>query len=778
MNQENGLPAENLTFGPFVDYLEKLNDEGNTLKQHYLQQVVSQFMELTKDTSCGRTSKNPAVAALFELTDQTLSLNFDGANTAFDVYTTPASAGLLFIRQDLPGILRAKDERDPFIRCLVRYLKNEKELRSALCYRAIWNYFAEIPCLLLPEIIMPYKSQSSGQQNYFKLNADLNFLAIESGVSPVACQQIIEEIDATTISTDEVHQRLKDELPLSLFDFTGFGRISVQDVTVPHITKLLARRVVSASAYKEEFAYLSDIREALQVVAGNSRLHFGLLPMFQLNGKYIFSEQLNIKTGTCNFSLSNKKNLFDYLINEFRLKPHRVYLKEITNDLTHQFEYLDRHKQNGIRSFALLPVFFHDQLVGVLEVYTDKAEDLSKTTLAKLETFFPVLSTIFKRSIDSLDQMVQEVIKTQFTSLQPSVQWRFNQAAWHYIQDTSAGSGPAEIEDIEFEKVYPLYGAVDIRNSTVNRNRAFREDAVHQLQMLNETLNKLKDQTSFGLLDEKLSDCKNWQERLDDETQIVQEGELNYFFEREVECFLRDLSHGKPEINHLIEIYFDAINESDGVAFEKRRMLEQSMGAVIKATNDLVDDIQEQAQQAYPCFFEKFRTDGVEYDIYIGQSIAPEQAFKHLFIQNLRLLQLTNMIAIARRIHILQPQLAMPIETTQLIFAYPNFIDIRFRRDERRFDVEGAYNIRYHIVKKRIDKVQIKNTNERLTAPGKIAIVYFNQKDADEYLVHIQYLQKGRLLTDEVESLELEQLQGVIGLKALRVTVRCEDFNN
>jgi len=193
---------------------------------------------------------------------------------------------------------------------------------------------------------------------------------------------------------------------------------------------------------------------------------------------------------------------------------------------------------------------------------------------------------------------------------------------------------------------------------------------------------------------------------------------------------------------------------------------------VINTINNLVDSIQEQAQIDFPCFFEKFRTDGVEYDIYIGQSIAPEQPFKHIFIQNLRLLQLANMIEIAKCVRDLQAQIPVAVDITQLIFVNPNFIDIRFRRDERRFDVEGAYNIMYHIVKKRIDKVLIKNSTERLTAVGKIAIVYFNQKEADEYLIHIRYLQSRQLLTDEIELLELEQLQGVVGLKALRVTIQ------
>ena len=85
--------------------------------------------------------------------------------------------------------------------------------------------------------------------------------------------------------------------------------------------------------------------------------------------------------------------------------------------------------------------------------------------------------------------------------------------------------------------------------------------------------------------------------------------------------------------------------------------------------------------------------------------------------------------------------------------------------------------IRYEIIKKRIDKAHVKDTNERLTIPGKIAIVYAQDKDSREYIKYIKYLQSKNML-GKLEHLELEDLQGVSGLKALRVEiVYQEDFN-
>lgn len=60
---------------------------------------------------------------------------------------------------------------------------------------------------------------------------------------------------------------------------------------------------------------------------------------------------------------------------------------------------------------------------------------------------------------------------------------------------------------------------------------------------------------------------------------------------------------------------------------------------------------------------------------------------------------------------------------------------------------------------------------ERLTQPGKIALVYFNRNEADEYKGYISYLQNEGLLDNDLEFLELEELQGVSGLRAIRVGV-------
>ena len=119
----------------------------------------------------------------------------------------------------------------------------------------------------------------------------------------------------------------------------------------------------------------------------------------------------------------------------------------------------------------------------------------------------------------------------------------------------------------------------------------------------------------------------------------------------------------------------------------------------------------------------------------------------------------------------LKNKLSHPLQVPSLILVHSNPLAIKFRMDEKRFDVDGAYNIRYEIIKKRIDKAHVKNTNERITQPGKIAIVYSQNKEAIEYLKYIKYLQSKKYLLNTVEKIDIEDLQGISGLKAIRVHV-------
>src|SRR5204862_1513213 len=171
-----------------------------------------------------------------------------------------------------------------------------------------------------------------------------------------------------------------------------------------------------------------------------------------------------------------------------------------------------------------------------------------------------------------------------------------------------------------------------------------------------------------------------------------------------------------------------------GMLYHHRKDYEHSISRINDALAHFIDKEQVAAQKVYPHYFERFMTDGLEFNIHIGQSISPRKKFDEIYLRNLKMWQLSMMAKASRQTHKLESQLSHALKTTQLILSHSQPLTITFRTAERKFDVDEAYNVRYEIVKKRIDKVRIKDTNERLTQPGKIANVYSQSKEAEEYL--------------------------------------------
>ena len=68
-------------------------------------------------------------------------------------------------------------------------------------------------------------------------------------------------------------------------------------------------------------------------------------------------------------------------------------------------------------------------------------------------------------------------------------------------------------------------------------------------------------------------------------------------------------------------------------------------------------------------------------------------------------------------------------------------------------------------------QIFLRGTGERLTQPGYLAIIYTQDKEYDEYRRYVEYLAGKGLLETEYETLELDDLQGVSGLRALRAKI-------
>jgi hypothetical protein len=379
-----------------------------------------------------------------------------------------------------------------------------------------------------------------------------------------------------------------------------------------------------------------------------------------------------------------------------------------------------------------------------------------------------------EKSQENLDHQVDRVIKDQFTAVQDAVEWRFTEEALRYLTRKNRGE-QVKIEPIVFQNVYPMYGAIDIRNSSVERNHAIQLDLLEQLNLAKDIIQLAKKENPFPLLDETLFRLQKYIHSVTNSLFADEEIAILQFLKVDLINLFKHLQSILPGLNKDINRYFSAIDSPVEMVYHHRKEYEESITTINNAVARFIDKEQEAAQKIFPHYFERFVTDGVDFNIYIGQSISPDKKFDFFYLKNLKIWQLSTLVKAARLTHSLEKELPLRLQTSQLILAHSHPISISFRTAERKFDVDGAYNIRYEIIKKRIDKVHVKDSNERLTQPGHIAIVYSQPQEAQEYLEYIEFLQNQGLLKGEVEKFDLEELQGVSGLKGLRVAINLEE---
>ena len=765
-------PVIELSFGPFLDYIRERMDDTKTIKKEIYQLVLQRFSkypELEKEVQLEDTAQYKDLLDLLYIVLSTVVEDEKNVMWGLSVPVSPA----IFYGSDPLYTLMGEAANQYVNPEILTDPKRFHEDKCAMLYSFLLDEFYDFNGNKKAEMIHQVLDKETSLLKYYRVNLDTRFVK-------VAAEKPLPEInfDILQLNMNEAGglETLMQLIPMDMFRFTGFSIITLTDVTTDYAVEKIKDILVNGHGKADEKSY-EPVVQSLKSIAGSNELQFGLLPLFRVNNKLV--EDIDAYCHSIIFSQGKQqgvmKTFFLPLVERFIANPKLIYFRDLDVLGPAQQQVGELLLAAKLKSYALLPVYYNNKLAGAFEVYTRQKGLLDEKVFTRLEPAMPLIAQLLQNSVDEFETRINDTIRDKFTSLQPSVQWKFNEAAWDHLYRSKQEGKPAEIQKIAFKQVYPLYGAVDIRNSTMERNKAVLLDLQYQFGQLQSVFGVMKEKSGFGLIEEFIFKCNKWQNVFQGIFTTNDEIRLNQFLNEEAHPFLHHFRKTNPAITSAVDTYFKSIEPGKGRAWQYRQQLEDSMQTINNAVNNYLDLMNAELQKAYPCYFEKFRTDGVEYDIYIGQSISPEKPFDIVYLKNLRLWQLTSMAAIAKISHSLVPRIKVPLETTQLIFIYSNPIDISFRNDERRFDVEGGYNIRYHIIKKRIDKVTLKNSRERLTQPGKIALIYFNQKDADEYISFINHLQEKKILKDDLEYLDLEELQGVSGLKALRVGVDTEN---
>ncbi|WP_313111351.1 hypothetical protein [Aequorivita sediminis] len=601
---------------------------------------------------------------------------------------------------------------------------------------------------------------ANGEVKNYRVTFNADFVEIYPNEGAV---EITQEVVDELLANAEDKNVWRKYFPEGSWTMEGFGIINLIDTTLDNAIDGFKTNMIRPN--NESYKFLvEDIRK----IFGIPDLQLGsyILDKNQLRPPY----DLNFKMLTIGANDSIKceeyacQNVYNRLFKEHKTviisNVQRYYELTGGNSLSKSLI------SQGLKSAVLMPIVIQGQMMFILELATYKANQLNAINMVKIETLMPFILSYSARTITEFKNEISAVIQQECTSIHPSVQWRFEEEANQYIQNRNRGEN-AVFKEIVFENVIPLYGQIDIVGSSNARNEAVQIDYKEQLSQTKRILIKRIQDNKLPFYEQLIYQIDNFLSELESNFHTSTEQEINNFYTSQIFPLFDHILTSNEEIEDITSFY-GFLDENLKSFYKARKNYDNTIDKINKELSCFIDKQQRKAQNMFPHYFEKFKTDGIEHNIYIGESIAQERPFHLTDLYNLRVWQLQVACEMEAMFYNAQKDFPLKLKVASLILAHDVPLNIRYRMDEKQFDVDGAYNVRYEIIKKRIDKAHIKNTNERLTQPHKLCVVYSSSAIEKEYLKYFEFLKAKNYITDSIEIVEIEELQGASGIKAIR----------
>lgn len=551
----------------------------------------------------------------------------------------------------------------------------------------------------------------------------------------------------------------------------GFGLVVLYNATMENAISNLKSNLIANNP--KDPNYNENLVKSFHAIFKTPDLQLGFMP-YQEGNQTLGNAK--IKTLVNSFLLDNhsEKHCKDILCNSVFKKifeSKNYFVVSNVQDLINSKDYTlmaQKLLDNNIQSYILAPVVKNDKVLGLIEIASNTAYALNTINALKIDLIMPFVVDTIDRYLAENENEIDALIQKEFTTIHQSVYWKFKESAQTILFENEKGVVNS-VPDIVFQDVYPLYGQIDVIGSSNARNLNTQLDLMEQISFLIDIFETCQDKNLL-VFEQRKFELEELLTLTKENIQSDTEFKIQSFIESEIHPVLKQLKVTQ-EGRKKTEEYLKIIDNKTNLFYKNRKKFDNSLTFLNEKFSALLDEKQNEAQAIFPHYYERFKTDGVEHNLYIGKSIAPSHGFDLMYLKNLRLWQLQVMCEKVLLHKKLKSSLEYPLEVSSLILAFNAPLNIRFRMDEKRFDVDGSYNARYEVIKKRIDKAKIKNSEERITQSGKITIVISNKIEENEYEKFIKYLEHKKIIKQDFEIFEIEDLQGVIGLKGIRIEV-------
>lgn len=420
-------------------------------------------------------------------------------------------------------------------------------------------------------------------------------------------------------------------------------------------------------------------------------------------------------------------------------------------------------RKMGVRSMLLIPLVVKtitregcgQRILGVMGLLCDRPNHFNGLDSQHAQELIPAF-------IAAMRQAIQQRF-THIHNIHPAVEWRF-------IQEAERRSWGLPQETIVFAEVYPLFGISDIRGSSDERNRAIQTDLLEQFRLGLAIVDVVCETQNTHLGEQLRLDLLDYIQHLKEKVTVDMEVRAAEYLNEKLEVYFDYFMQCGPKVQAAVEAYRTACANEHNCVYGDRTRYDQMLNLISTKLQETWASWQERMQQILPHYCDIECTDGMDHMIYVGKSI--DSKFSPFHLHSLRYEQLRAICDCARTVFRLKAESQINMELAHLVLVQNTTIDIFHNENtEKMFDVKGTRDIRYELVKKRIEKAVDRDAQERITQSGMLTVVYSTEDEWQEYQQYLRYLSREGWVESKIQTGMVEALQGVSGLKFARVRI-------
>lgn len=613
----------------------------------------------------------------------------------------------------------------------------------------------------------------TGITKYFKSAYNADFLSMRCiGERPKISPEMQTQLEKDYFNID----LWKSIFPPNSWECRGFGIISFTDVSSEEALSRIKNNLIGTKSADRRDEFEREMNDNLSSLLEVPNVKSCFTLYDSVKKGFVNSPNSSNSYVMKNLDFSPNEDTFcDYAKGLIFEENKSFVMSNLDTRSEETFDvpvYASLRKQ-GAKSFIITPIYDGDILLGILEFISKTPGVFTSKHLFKIDKMLTLSTIAIKKYADELATEKSVIIQNEFTSIHSSVAWKFMEEAENYI-DAQAKGEEYNFDNILFHNLTALYGQMDISGSSRARNKGIAADLKSQMTQVRKIIKSICMKVDMPLLQSIQYQITIIYEKLSSDLAAGMEQEVVEFLRSTINPLFEQMRHRDTELEELIADYFTHVEDGMDIIYDKRKDYDNSVKLINMHLSSRLDQAQLEAQKIFPHYFERYKTDGVDHNIFIGQEISPNIPYHKLYLENLRLWQLKTIFELEIEHFEKKKSLPLPLDVASLVMVYSNPLAIKYRMDEKQFDVDGAYNARYEIIKKRIDKAHIRDTNERITQPGKVVIIYTQPGDLEEYTNYINFLTYDGYIKGDPEFFEIEQLEGVVGLRGIRVAVNFE----